>query len=175
LFLDPELHNFAFDFPHILFLHLNDCGPSTLTSLTPSTHLILHDVGLYESRLCLGLSMNGTQTLNLQSEASELKHLYTTGTFPLPSPTPAPRVRTLLRLYLPSRLHQLRPSAHGYLGRGPSLSVYSSAPSLSFLPFFLVLLIAWPSFFWWTISRVHDSSLSHSKPARTGSSSSSSA
>lgn len=175
MFLDPELHNFAFDFSDILFLHLNGCGPSTLTSLTPSTHLILHAVGLYEPRLCSGLSMNGTQTLNLQSEASELKHLHTTGTFPLPSLTPAPLVRTFLRLYLPPRLHQWRPSAHGYLGRGLSLSGYSSSASLSFLPFFLELLIAWPSFFWWTISRVHDSSLSHSKPARTGNSSSSSA
>jgi len=46
----------------------------------------------------------------------------------------------------------------------------------SFSAFFFAFLgIGAPSFFKWTMSRVHDSSLSHSKPARTGLSSSSSA
>ena len=48
---------------------------------------------------------------------------------------------------------------------------HSSSPP--FLFFFL--LTGAPSFFWCTMSRVHDSSLSHSKPARIGFSSSSSA
>lgn len=50
--------------------------------------------------------------------------------------------------------------------------------SSSFLPFFFLLLVkpVWPASFWrCTTNRVHDSSLSHSKPARYGFSSSSSA
>lgn len=50
--------------------------------------------------------------------------------------------------------------------------------SSSFLPFFFLLLVkpVWPASFWrCTTKRVHDSSLSHSKPARYGFSSSSSA
>jgi hypothetical protein len=60
------------------------------------------------------------------------------------------------------------------LASGGRVTYSSSSPALS-LFFFFLLLDAAPSFFWWTTSLVHDSSLSHSKPARTGSSSSSSA
>ena len=49
---------------------------------------------------------------------------------------------------------------------------YSSSSTPLF--FFFLLLGAAPSFFWCTVNLVHDSSLSHSKPARTGSSNSSS-
>ena len=51
----------------------------------------------------------------------------------------------------------------------------SSSPPLSLFFFFFEPPDGAPSFFWWTFSLVHASSLSHSKPARTGSSNSSSA
>lgn len=65
-------------------------------------------------------------------------------------------------------------SAHGVLRWMVGFTYSSSSPALS-LFFFFLLLDAAPSFFWCTTSLVHDSSLSHSKPARTGKSSSSSA
>ena len=61
----------------------------------------------------------------------------------------------------------------GYDLGGSRPVIHQKSYSSPFLPFFL-LLDAWPSFFWWTINLVQDSSLSHSNPARIGSSSSSS-
>ena len=98
--------------------------------------------------------------------------------------------RQMIVLYMatPSALAPLITSPCCYhtlfvIGLASSVSAKAKAPtavnhhssSPPFLPFFFPPPDGAPSFFWCTINRVHDSSLSHSKPARTGSSSSSSA